>query len=270
MRFPTAPYPPCAWERVRAVVTQSNLSAANSAALPAPFCCRSRLQLTAAKFQVVSWSRPQGGHRFTPRSIFRPGLRQPAPLPDPVTPRTNDRLPAAMVRPVVQSRQENPMKKLFLVTAIGFSLMSTTAFSHEYKLGNLEIIHPYTRPTPPKAPVSGGYMTIRNTGTEDDRLVGASAPFAGKVEVHEMKMDGDVMKMREINGALTIPAGGEVTLEPGGLHIMFTQLKEQIREGKKYTATLQFEKSGSVEIEFSADKPKGENSGNHSGHSMGE
>ena len=158
------------------------------------------------------------------------------------------------------------MKQFFLSAVFGVLLMPSAALPHDYKIGELEIVHPYTRPTPPKAPVSGGYLTIRNTGAEDDRLIGGSAPFAGKVEVHEMKMEGDVMKMREIAGGLVIPAGGEVTLEPGGLHIMFMQLNEQIKEGKSYAATLQFEKSGSVEVEFSTEEQG--DSGGQSGHSM--
>jgi periplasmic copper chaperone A len=154
-------------------------------------------------------------------------------------------------------------KYIFAVTAF-VTLMGTSAYSHDYKLGDLEIVHPHTRPTPPKAPVSSGYLIIRNTGAEDDRLIGGSAYFAGKMELHEMKIENDIMKMREIGGGVVIPAGGEVTLEPGGLHIMFMQLKEQIREGGNYTATLDFEKSGSIEVEFSVDSPQDD----HSGHSM--
>lgn len=119
-----------------------------------------------------------------------------------------------------------------------------------HKVGSLEISHPTVRATPPNAPVSGGYLTIKNTGSDADRLIGGSAAFAGKVEVHEMKMDGDVMKMREVEGGLEIPAGGEVVLKPGGLHIMFMKLSERMTEGEKRMVTLEFEKAGTVELEF--------------------
>lgn len=136
------------------------------------------------------------------------------------------------------------------------------------KVGDLEIGHPILRATLPNAPVSGGYLAIRNLGAEADRLVGGSASFAGKVEVHEMMMDGDVMKMREIAGGLEIPAGGEIVLKPGGLHLMFMKLSERLAEGEMRTVTLEFEKAGPVELQFSVKRVgAGHGSHGHSDHS---
>ena len=135
-------------------------------------------------------------------------------------------------------------------TLAALALSTASLFAGDYTAGSLEISAPYARATLPGAPVSGGYMTIRNTGDSADRLTGGRADFAGKVEVHEMKMDGEVMKMRELEGGLEIPAGGEVTLKPGGLHIMFMQLDEQMKEGEKRPATLVFEQAGEVTVEF--------------------
>jgi len=115
-------------------------------------------------------------------------------------------------------------------------------------IGDLEIISPYARATPPNAPVSAGYMTIRNTGSAPDRLIGGAADFAGKVEIHEMAMDGDIMRMREIDGGLEIPAGGEVVLKPGGLHVMFMRLGEPLTAGEIRSVTLEFENAGSIEM----------------------
>ena len=140
--------------------------------------------------------------------------------------------------------------KLLSAAALATVLAATAAQAEDYTLGNLEIMAPYARATPVNAPVSGGYMTIRNNGSEPDRLVGGAAGFAGMVQIHEMTMDGDVMKMREIAGGLEIPAGGEVVLKPGGYHVMFMQLGEQMKPGEKRKATLQFEKAGTVEVEF--------------------
>lgn len=138
-----------------------------------------------------------------------------------------------------------------ILTAAATLLASASAFAHdEHKAGDLVIDHPVARATPANAPVSGGYMTIRNTGEEGDRLVAGAADFAGKVEIHEMVMDGDVMKMREIEGGIEIPAGGEVVLKPGGLHVMFMQLDEQLEEGDELAATLTFEKAGDVTVTF--------------------
>ncbi len=133
----------------------------------------------------------------------------------------------------------------------------------EVKAGDLVIATPVIKATPPNAPVSGGYMTIGNSGTAGDRLVSGSADFAGKVEIHEMAMEGDVMKMRPVEGGLEIPAGGSVVLKPGGFHVMFMQLKEQMKPGEKRKAKLVFEKAGEVEIEFDVMdiKPGGHNHG---------
>ena len=79
---------------------------------------------------------------------------------------------------------------------------SCFASAHSYKLGSLEIGHPWARATPPTAPTGGGFLSITNKGTASDRLLSASSPAAGAVQVHEMKMEGNVMRMREFEGGL--------------------------------------------------------------------
>jgi protein SCO1 len=83
----------------------------------------------------------------------------------------------------------------------------------------------------PNAPVAGGFLTVENTGAEDDRLIAARSPVAGHMEVHEMRMQGDVMKMHEVEGGLPIPAGETVTLKPGGYHVMFLDLQQPLGRG---------------------------------------
>ncbi|MDF1608535.1 copper chaperone PCu(A)C [Hoeflea sp. YIM 152468] len=136
------------------------------------------------------------------------------------------------------------------LSAALLGLSMTSALAHDYKLGDLVIDHPVARATLPDAPVSGGYMTIHNSGAEADRLVSGEAAFAGRVEIHEMSMEGEVMKMRQLAEGLEIPAGGDVELKPGGYHIMFIDLEQQLAEGDKYPVTLVFEKAGSLEVEF--------------------
>lgn len=118
-------------------------------------------------------------------------------------------------------------------------------------LGDLTITGGFTRATLPNAPVGGGYITISNAGTEADRLVSASSPISEVTQLHEMKMEGDVMKMKELENGIDIPAGETVTLAPGGLHIMFMGLTQSLVEGEKVPVTLTFEKAGTVEIELS-------------------
>ena len=143
-----------------------------------------------------------------------------------------------------------------LLSAALLSLSAAAAGAHDYKLGTLEIEHPYARATPPNAPVSGGYMTIRNTGAEADRLMTGAADFAERVEIHEMAMDGDVMKMRQLADGLEIPAGGEVVLKPGGYHVMFIGIDSQLKDGEIRKATVTFEKAGTIELEFQVEDIK--------------
>jgi len=118
------------------------------------------------------------------------------------------------------------------------------------KLGDLEISGPFARATLPNQPVGGGYVTITNKGSTADRLVSATSPAAGMVQIHEMAMEGDVMKMRELPDGLEIPAGQSVTLSPGGLHLMFMKLNGPFKQGSTIPVTLNFEKAGSVEVEL--------------------
>jgi len=137
---------------------------------------------------------------------------------------------------------------------VALGLMATTAsptLSQDALVGDLIIDNVRIRATPPEAPVAGGYLTITNTGSKIDRLIGVSAPFAVKTEIHEMKIEDNIMRMRRIEGGIEIPADGSVILKPGGRHIMFTQLKEQLTHGEQRTITLVFERHGHINIQVS-------------------
>jgi copper(I)-binding protein len=118
-------------------------------------------------------------------------------------------------------------------------------------LGSLKIVQPWSRATPKSAPVAGGYLTIVNTGAQSDRLIGGSSAIAGKFSVHEMSMEAGVMRMRPVTGGLEIKPGASVELKPSGYHIMFEDLKGGLTEGQSFKATLNFEKAGKVEVDFS-------------------
>jgi uncharacterized protein YcnI len=119
-----------------------------------------------------------------------------------------------------------------------------------YKAGDLVITAPWVRATPRGAPVAGGYLTITNNGREPDRLVGGSFAAAGRFEVHEMSMEGGVMRMRPVADGLEIKPGQTVELKPGGLHLMFMGLKEQLKAGDTVKGTLEFAKAGKVEVVY--------------------
>jgi len=124
------------------------------------------------------------------------------------------------------------------------------ADAQQYKAGALVIEQPWMRATPGGAKVAGGFMTIVNTGNEPDRLVGGMMPRAGRFEVHEMKMEDGVMKMRELRGGLEIAPGQKVELKPGGYHVMFTDLTAPLKQGETVKGQLRFEKAGAVDVEF--------------------
>ncbi|TGQ70958.1 MAG: copper chaperone PCu(A)C [Mesorhizobium sp.] len=128
-----------------------------------------------------------------------------------------------------------------------------TVLAHEFKVGDLEIEHPWSRATPAGAKVAGGYFTITNEGSAADRLLSISSDVSEKAELHEMGVKDGVMTMRPVVGGLEIPAGGKVALAPGGYHLMFMGLKRQPKQGEKFAATLTFEKAGTVTIEFAVE-----------------
>ncbi len=130
------------------------------------------------------------------------------------------------------------------------------AFADEAKIGDLVLDHPYSRATPPNARTGAGYTTIHNNGAQNDRLVSVSCDCAEAAEIHEMKMDGNVMRMRQLPDGLPIPAGSTVVLEPGSYHLMFIGLNAPFKQGDTVEATLTFEKAGSVDALFEV-KPLG-------------
>lgn len=112
----------------------------------------------------------------------------------------------------------------------------------------------WVRATPPNAKVAGGFVEIRNSGKNADRLLSASSDVAERVEIHEMKMSGELMQMRHLTEGLVIPAGQSVQLKPGSTHLMLMAPKKPIAEGQKVSITLVFEKAGKRVLDFTAAK----------------
>ncbi|MFM6961036.1 MAG: copper chaperone PCu(A)C [Polynucleobacter victoriensis] len=142
------------------------------------------------------------------------------------------------------------MKKLLstLLLATAFIATSAIADNDEVKLGSLKIEDAKARATVPAQKMSGGFMKIENKGGAD-KLLAASSSVSKTMELHTMSMEGNVMKMREIK-AIEIPANGKVELKSGGLHLMFIDLKEQLKPGSTIKVKLKFEKAGEVEVPF--------------------
>jgi copper(I)-binding protein len=133
-----------------------------------------------------------------------------------------------------------------MARTIAFALLAATvlsgaAFADDYSAKALRISSPFTRATPPGARVAGAFLSIENRGQEADRLVSASSPVAGLVEIHEMAMDGGLMKMRAVKDIDLKPG-------PGGYHVMLEDLKQPLKQGDQFPMLLTFEKAGVVEI----------------------
>ena len=142
------------------------------------------------------------------------------------------------------------MKTFLLAAAFAFAALVGPASAHGYKIGSLEIGHPWARATPKGATVAGGYLTITNRGTEPDRLVGGTISAAERFEIHEMSMDKGVMKMRPLAAGIEIAPGATVELKPGGYHLMFIGIKTPFVKDQRIKGTLRFEKAGTVDVEY--------------------
>ncbi len=129
----------------------------------------------------------------------------------------------------------------------------------------IEVDQPWARATPPGSTLSAAFMTLTSSADQSDRLLEASSPSAGRVEIHETRMVGDVMQMRQIEQGLSIDAGSTVTLEPGGLHLMLLDLRAPLLAGESLPLTLRFEHAGEIVVDVSIRAP-GEQDAAEDGH----
>ncbi|MCG3758351.1 copper chaperone PCu(A)C [Vibrio cincinnatiensis] len=113
------------------------------------------------------------------------------------------------------------------------SLFATYTYAHD----SLVIKEPYARATPPNAPTSAVFGTLINHSQTDEYIVAASSPSAGKIELHDMIQEGEVMKMRQVD-QFTVPAQGTLELKPGSFHIMLFDLQHPFDEGEEITMQL--------------------------------
>jgi copper(I)-binding protein len=142
------------------------------------------------------------------------------------------------------------MKYLPLFAAAMLVCAVCTVAAAEYKIGSIQIDNPWSRATPKGASTGAGYLTIRNTGTEPDRLIGGATDVAPGFQIHEMTMDQDVSRMRERKDGIEIKPGETVELKPGSSHIMFVDLKRRLEKGERVKGSLTFQRAGTVAIEY--------------------
>lgn len=131
-----------------------------------------------------------------------------------------------------------------------FAFASLPAAAADFTKGEIKITQPWARATPGGSKVAAGYLTLTNSGKTADRLIGGTALAAGTFELHDMTMTDGVMRMRRLEKGIEIKPGATVALKPGSLHVMFIDLKQQLKQGDTFKGTLIFEKAGKVEIEY--------------------
>ncbi len=153
-----------------------------------------------------------------------------------------------------------------VAVAVVFSALSFgDAVAHDFKIGDLRIEHPWSRAVAAKAATAAGYMAIHNIGKEPDRLVGASTPNARAVEIHEMTMTDDVMRMRPVAGGIEIRPGEAVRIAPNGLHLMIVGPDGGFVQGARIPMTLEFERAGKIDVELAVESARAR-AADHAGH----
>ncbi|OEF23628.1 copper chaperone PCu(A)C [Vibrio rumoiensis] len=134
------------------------------------------------------------------------------------------RIPTLVFRPLLLSS-----------LVLGSSLISSSVFAHD----GMTYDNPYARATPPNAVNSAIFMTIENHMAADRTLVSVSTDVAEKAELHTVEKQGELMKMRQVDG-ITLPANGEMELKPGSFHIMLLNVKKPLVEGDNINITLAY------------------------------
>ena len=149
---------------------------------------------------------------------------------------------------MINSKKAKSKKVLAFGVLTAIFSLNTAVYAQSAKVSSLQIDNAYTRATAPGQQVAGGFMKIENKGAAD-QLISASSPAAGEVQLHEMAMEGNVMKMRQLKD-IPVPAGGAVELKPGGLHLMLMNIKTPLAAGETIPVKLKFAKAGEVEVKF--------------------
>ena len=141
---------------------------------------------------------------------------------------------------------------------LALAALASVVAAHGVRAGDISIDHPFATPSLPGTSNGAAYfVSLENGGSVADRLLRATTPAAARVELHTMKVDAQgVMRMREIDGIVLAP-NAKVQLRPGsGMHLMLIGLKEPLKAGTSFPMTLEFERTGKVEVSVSVDAPK--------------
>ena len=146
-----------------------------------------------------------------------------------------------------------------IMSAVFICAVPTIGFAQDAKVGGILVNGAYTRATVPGQAAAGGFMKITSSGAAD-QLISASSAVSDDVQLHTMIMDGNVMRMRKVK-QIDVPANGAVELKPGGLHLMFMNIKAPLKAGELVPVKLKFAKAGEVEVKMPVNAPGGHGHG---------
>lgn len=141
----------------------------------------------------------------------------------------------------------------FAVVVVALVLFAGAAVGHEFLVGDLVIMHPWTRATAAASVPGVGYLVIENAGAEDDRLLGPTSPAAARIALHRTVIEDDIARMRPAPDGVAPPAGATVELAPGGYHFMLMGLDSPLVAGTRLPLTLIFERAGEIAVELAVE-----------------
>ena len=157
------------------------------------------------------------------------------------------RLHPAPTRRLTNQPRDTMQLRHLILTLAGIAFACTAA-AHDARIGALHILHPAAPASLPGQNSGVVYLAIDNDGTTPDALLSLSSPAAANVAIHSMTMDGNVMKMREVD-RLPLAPGAKISMKAGsGYHLMLTGLKQPLKAGDKVPLTLTFDKAGKLEV----------------------
>ncbi|HEY0600821.1 copper chaperone PCu(A)C [Brevundimonas sp.] len=153
---------------------------------------------------------------------------------------------------------------LFALIAFAAGLAACTAGDKAApgRSGAVEVSDALCRPTPAGRKTTGCYLTL--TAAQDDRLTAVATPVAGRAQIHESRVESNMMMMLELKDGLPLPAGQPVELKPGGTHIMLLAVAEPLNAGDTVPLTLTFAAADPVEVTATVGQPATTDSGHPS------
>ena len=141
------------------------------------------------------------------------------------------------------------MIKIIITVILGTLLTEIpSAFAEKNTFKTLVIQNVWIKDNPFNHPMTTGYLTIHNKSNSDTKLIAVSSSIAERIEIHQMSMNNDIMKMRPLKNGLIIPANAITYLKPGDFHLMFFGLKKQMTPMETHLINLTFQKLGTITV----------------------